>query len=179
MPEQRLLTYEDLESFPDDGLRRELLGGELIVSPSPKPRHQRVLGRLYLLVGNHIAQNGGGEVFFAPLDVIFSKHDVVEPDLLFIAEDQSEILTQKNVQGVPAVVVEVVSDSRIDRVRKRDVYASFGVPEYVIVDPDSDRVESYTLKDGAYGKPEIFELGDPFSLKAIPGLTIDVRALLA
>ena len=62
MPEHRLLTYDDLLSFPDDGLRRELIEGELIVSPSPYTRHQVLSGRLFLAFANHLASAGGASV---------------------------------------------------------------------------------------------------------------------
>lgn len=175
MPEGATLTYADLASFPDDGLRRELIDGELIVSPSPRTRHQQVLARLYLIVGNHIAASGGGEAFFAPLDVVFTDRNVVEPDLLFVADDQREILTETNVQGSPALVVEVVSDPRLERVRKRDLYARFGVPEYWVVAPDADRVEVYRLRGDAYAKPEILEPGETLTYDRLPGLRIDLR----
>lgn len=177
VPEPGTLTYADLAAFPDDGLRRELLDGELIVSPSPIVRHQEVLGRLHLVVGGHVAERGGGKVYVAPLDVVLSDRNVVEPDLLFVADSQLEILTEKNVQGAPALAVEVVSNSRIDRVRKRDVYARFGIPEYWVVDPDADRVEIYRLEGDRYAKPEILETGDELAFDRLPGLRISLRSL--
>ena len=75
------LTYDDFVRFPDDGMRHELIDGEHFVTPSPNPR-QRILGSLYLEIGNHLKAHPIGEVFFAPLDVVMSNVDVVEPDLL-------------------------------------------------------------------------------------------------
>lgn len=178
MAENRLLTYDDLASFPDDGLRRELLGGELVVTPAPRLRHQDIVGRLHLELGGLVKQRGGGRVYLAPTDVILSIHDVVEPDLIFVDQTQIEILTEKNIQGVPALLIEVLSDARTDRVRKRDVYASFGVPEYWIVDPEADRVEIYRLDGDHYGKPEILEPGDMLTFPALPDLAISVTELL-
>ncbi len=177
MPESATFTYADLAAFPDDGLRREIIDGELIVSPSPRTRHQRIVARLFLVLGNHVEASGGGEVFFAPLDVVFSDRNVVEPDLLFVPDDRSEILTELNVQGSPALVVEVLSDPRIDRVRKRDLYARFGVPEYWVVDPDADRVEVYRLRGDQYGKPEIVEPGEILGYERLPGLSVDLTKL--
>lgn len=179
MPGSALYTYADLANFPDDGMRRELLDGELIVSPSPKVRHQRLLRRLAMSFMNHIENNPGGEMFFAPLDVVLSDINVVEPDLFFIADSQSDVIGEKNVQGPPMLVVEVVSDTRLDRVRKRDIYARFGVPEYWIVDPDADRVEVYLLEGSSYAKPIIVEPGEVLTFGGLPGLVIDVAALFA
>lgn len=153
MPKGALLTYDDLAGFPDDGLRRELIDGELIVSPSPKTRHQELVGRLHVAIANHIAARGGGKIYLAPLDVVFSPHNVTEPDLLFIADDELDVITEKNIQGPPSLAIEVLSDPRLDRVRKRDLYARFGVVEYWVVDPDADRAEVYRLQDRTYANP--------------------------
>jgi Uma2 family endonuclease len=174
-----LLTYADLEAFPDDGLRRELLDGELIVSPSPFVRHQEVLGRLHLALGGFVAEHGGGKVYVAPLDVVLSDTNVFEPDLLFIVESQLGIMTRKNIQGPPSLAIEVVSDSRMDRVRKRKVYERFGVPEYWVVDPDADRVEIYRLEGEQYARPEIVEPPDEITYPLLEGLRVSLESIFA
>ena len=180
MPEQGLLTYADLWSFPDDGLRRELLDGELVVSPSPFMRHQEILLRLGVLFANYVASHGGGRVFIAPLDVVLSDHNVLEPDIFFVADDRREILARgTHVFGAPSLAVEVVSNSRMDRVRKRDIYARFGIPEYWVVDPDADRVEVYRLEGDRYAKPEVVESPDVLTYGPLPGLHIDLTELFA
>jgi Uma2 family endonuclease len=176
---ERQLSYADLESFPDDGLRRELIGGQLFVTPSPITRHQQIVMRLASAFHVHLSSHGGGEVFPAPLDVILSDHDVVEPDVFFVAEGQRGIIGERNVSGVPALLIEVLSEARRDRVVKRDLYERFGVPEYWIVDGEADRVEVYRNEGGRYGKPQILEPGDTLTLEALPGFALDVGMLLA
>ena len=84
------LTYDDLFLFPDDGKRREPIDGEVFVTPSPNSRHQVLFGRLHLAIANYLAVRPGTDhVFLSPLDVVFSPHDVVEPDLLLVAGDRS------------------------------------------------------------------------------------------
>jgi Uma2 family endonuclease len=132
------LTYEDFLSFPDDGRRHELIDGDHYVTPSPLVRHQRVSGALFSALRAHCSATGAGEVFHAPLDVLLSSHDIVEPDLLVVLADQRDILTEKHVRGAPAIVVEILSPgtrSR-DETLKRRLYARTGVREYWIVDPD-------------------------------------------
>lgn len=178
MPELAKLTYDDLWSFPDDGIRRELLDGELLVSPSSFTRHQDLAGRLYFEFTAHLRADGGGRVFIAPLDIILDVHNVFEPDVFFVADDRSEIVTDTHVFGVPTLVVEVLSNSRRDRVLKHEVYARFGVPEYWIVDGNADTVEIYRLgTEGAYLRPEILEPGDTLATP-LPGLSLDVAELL-
>jgi len=172
MPEGRVYAYADLATFPDDGLRREIIDGALIVTAAPYLRHQRVLRELAWAFLTHLKTHGGGEMLFAPADVVFSDINVVEPDLLFVPDDRQEILTEKNIQGAPALVVEVVSDTRMDRVRKRDLYERFGVPE-------ADRVEVYRLTGEGYAKPEILEPGEMLTYDVLPGLTIDLTELFA
>lgn len=179
MAEGAALTYADLEALPDDNVRREIIDGELIVSPSPRTRHQRISARLSLALGKHIEAHGGGEAFYAPLDVILSEHNVVEPDLIFIADDQTDILAEENIRGAPALVIEVVSDARRDRIIKRDLYARFGVAEYWVIDPDADRVEVYRLTGSTYAKPHILEPGETLAYGRLPGLAIDLAALFA
>ncbi len=177
MPEGRVYTYADLATFPYDNLRREIIDGELLVTAAPYLRHQRVLGELTFAFWAHLKEHGGGEAFIAPVDVVFSDINVVEPDMLYVPDDRQSILTEKNIQGAPALVVEVVSDTRMDRVRKRDLYARFGVPEYWVVDPDADRVEVYRLSGDGYAKPEIFEPGETLTYDGLPGLAIDLTQL--
>ena len=174
------LTYGDYASFPDDGIRRELIDGEVHVTPSPVTRHQRIALRMARSLADHVDAHHAGEVFVAPYDVVLSRHDVVQPDVLFVATLDTGIVTEANIQGSPTLVVEVVSDPRMDRVRKRELYARHGVPEYWIVDPDADRVEVYRLEGGAsYPKPSILEPGDALGSPSLSQLSIDVAGLLA
>jgi Uma2 family endonuclease len=174
---RKLLTYEDFLAFPDDGVRREIVDGEVFVTPSPNVRHQDLIGYLFTTLYNHIEAHGGGRVFVAPLDDRLSEHDIVEPDVIFVSDNRSEIIKEKYLLGAPSLAVEVVSDPRHDRIRKRALYARAGVPVYWIVDPDADRVEVHRLIEGAYGKPEILETGDTLTLDDLPGLAIDVSRL--
>ena len=179
------LTYDDFLLFPDDGLRHELIDGEHYVTPSPNTRHQELVGRLYLEIGLFLRQNPGmGRIFMAPFDVLFTKWDVVEPDLLFIAGDQIDILTDKNVQGAPALVVEILSRGtrKKDEEIKRRLFERSGVREYWIVDPERDRVSIFARQeDGSF--PRVAELSrehsDVLTTKLMPGLTIPLIELFA
>ncbi len=84
-PKTSGLTYQDLlEMFPEeDNVRRELIDGDLIVTPSLLRRHQQVVGRLHVLLFHH-AQEHGGEALTGPFDVFFSDRNVVEPDVLYV-----------------------------------------------------------------------------------------------
>ena len=175
----RLLTYEDFLTFPDDNVRREIIDGKVYVTPSPNVRHQDRVGRLYLAVATFLEAHPLGRVFVAPLDVLLDEHTIVEPDLIVVGDDRLDIIEQANIVGAPSLLVEVLSDPRTDRVRKRAVYERNGVPEYWIVDPQADRVEVYRIAGAAYGKPTIVEPGDTLGTELLPGLRIDVGRLFA
>lgn len=174
---RRLLTYEDFLAFPDDGIRREIVDGEALVTPAPNIRHQDLIGYMFNALYDHVRVHGGGRVLVSPVDVRLSEHDIVEPDIVFVADDRAVILEEKYILGAPSLTVEVVSDPRTDRLRKRDLYARAGVPVYWIVDPDADRVEVYRLIGASYGKPEILEPGETLTLEGLPGLEIDLSEL--
>lgn len=152
---QTSLTYEDLQAFPDDNLRRELIDGELIVTPAPGTRHQQVVLRLAARLLDY-AEQRGGNAFDAPTDVYLTDDTVVEPDVLFVRPEHSKQVTSKYVEGSPDVVIEVSSPSTrpLEVGRKRAVYERFGVPEYWYVDLDADRVEIYRLEGNSYPRPQ-------------------------
>ena len=153
-PHDTRLTYDDFLLLPDDGLRHEIIDGEHYVTPSPNLRHQDLALRLAVSLSNHLEDRPDrGRVFIAPFDVVFSFHDIVEPDVIFVAPDQLDVLTDKNIQGTPAMVVEILSPStrKRDRQIKRTLYERAGVHEYWLVDPDLDVVTIHRrLADGSF-----------------------------
>jgi Uma2 family endonuclease len=179
------LTYEDFLLFPDDGMRHEIIDGEHYVTPSPNSRHQVLVGRLYFEIESILRRHPGvGRVFLSPLDVIFTPWDIVEPDLLFVAGDQSEIVTEKNVQGAPALVIEVLSPGT----RKRDegiklrLFDRGAAREYWLVDPERDRITVCRRQpDGSF--PRVSELSrdehDVLATPLIPHLAIPLVGLFA
>jgi len=144
------LTYADLIAMPADGKRHELIDGEHYVTPAPTFRHQLVLSHLHLDLGSYVEANGLGQVCFAPLDVVLSDHDVVEPDLLFVSTERLAGIGHAYVHIAPDLVVEVLSPGtrRIDATKKLCLYEKFGVAEYWMIDPDAEWVEVYRPASG-------------------------------
>ena len=177
---QRKLTYADFLLLPDDGKRHELIDGVHHVTPSPNLSHQELVGRLHLAIGNFLATRRHlGRLFVSPLDVVMSDHDVVEPDLLFVAGDQLSILTAANVQGPPALVIEVLSPGtrRRDQGIKRKLFDEKGVREYWMVDPKGRRVSiCRRADDGTFplvDTPTLLVAGDD----PLPDWSVAVRDL--
>jgi Uma2 family endonuclease len=172
-------TYEDYLDFPDDGKRYEIVDGEVFVTPAANTRHQDLLGWVFVRLHEHLERYGGGRVIIGPVDVVLSPTNVVEPDIVFVADADSQRITPANLQGPPTLAVEVLSEARHDRVRKRRLYAQFGVAEYWIVDPDGERVEVHRLEGQQYPTPTLLEAGTQLTTALLPGLSIEVSALLA
>ena len=108
--EKKKYTYEDYLKTPDDK-RYELINGELLMTPSPITRHQRISGKLEFILRRFLTENNLGELFDAPYDVYFDNENVVQPDLLFISKDRLHIIGEKNVQGAPDLVIEIISEN--------------------------------------------------------------------
>ena len=173
-------TYEDLRNTPDDGQRYEVLEGDLIVSPSPTWKHQRIVRWCFELF-LQAERAGRGSVCTAPMDVVLSARDVAQPDLLFIATEHLGIVTAENVQGAPDLVVEVLSEGRRRRdvITKRHIYERYGVRFYWLVDPEEETVRVFEFKDGAYGEPVILRAGLQLGCPLFPRITQDVGRLFS
>ncbi len=186
-PANSRLTYDDFLLFPDDGNRHELIDGVHCVTPSPNRSHQELLGRLHLALGGFVKSHRHlGQVLLSPFDVVLSSHDVVEPDLLFIAHDQEGMVTEHNVQGPPALVVEIFSPStkRRDQTVKRSLFELRGVREYWMVDPDRQLVSVFRRSsDGALTQVEelIRDGGATVALTSplLPAFSLDVNDLFS
>lgn len=145
-------NYDDFLLFPNDGKRHEIIDGDHFMTPSPNTKHQRVSFKLSAALANFLEIHCLGEVFTAPYDVVLSDEDIVEPDLLFISTARAAIITEKNIQGPPDLVVEILSNStrKTDEVLKRKLYERYGVREYWIVDPELETVKIHRLTDQGY-----------------------------
>jgi|SRR5215475_4058508 len=146
------LTYRDYMALPDDGKRYELYGGELVEMTSPTLRHQRAVRHLVGILDRHVRAENLGEVIPAPFDVILSQTTVVQPDIVFVAQDRARIVLDRGIEGVPTLAIEVLSPSTAGRDRglKRALYARHGLPYLWLLDPGDESLEAYELRADAY-----------------------------
>ncbi len=180
--ESRGMTYEEYAALPDDGHRYQLVEGELIVTPSPTLDHQEIAGEIYHRLRLHVDGAALGKVFVAPLDVVLEKRTALQPDVLFVSNERREILERgRVVHGAPDLCVEVLSPgtARLDRVRKLDLYARYGVPHMWIVDPAARRVEEYALAGDVYRVASVTDFDAPFRPGLFPGFGLDLSAFPA
>jgi Uma2 family endonuclease len=126
-------------------LRYELVDGELLVTPSPVRRHQRIVARLWALLDPYVRRERLGELLFAPFDVRLEPSVILQPDILLIPPDDS---SEREVRFV-SLAVEVISpgSARHDRVTKRSRYQRNAVPEYWIVDNAAQMIEGWQPTD--------------------------------
>lgn len=147
MPVNNLLTREELDALPDDGLRHELIDGVFVMTPAPEVGHQRMSAALYrtLWAAN---RDGHLEVLVAPVDVAIGA-SVVEPDLVVA---QSDDFTEAGLATAPLLTVEIRSPSTvwIDEGRKRTLYEEHGVASYWLLDPTAPSIAVLELVDGRY-----------------------------
>ena len=148
----KVWTYEDYLKLEDDK-RYEVIEGELLEMPAPSVKHQRLVKKLLKLLDEFVEKKSLGEVFVSPIDVILSETNVVQPDLVFVSKERSEIVQDKGIFGAPDLVVEVISPSTLkrDTEDKKKLYAKFGIKELWLIFPGEEAVEVFSLKGRDYG----------------------------
>ena len=176
------LTYDDFVHFPDDGKRHELIDGEHYVTPSPNIRHQGISGNFHLLIGNWLEKHPIGRLFYAPLDVVLSDIDVVEPDLLYFSNERAaQVLTPLHARGAPDIVVEIASKGtrKRDETIKRRLYERVEVAEYWVVDPEIDVIRVYCREGDRFGRPRELsrEASDVLTTPLFPGLDLPLTRI--
>lgn len=149
-------TYQDYAALPDDGKRYEIHDGELSVTPAPSLLHQFVLGKLFKALDDHVTERSLGVVMLSPLDVILSdvpgETTILQPDIVYVDNRHFEALHMRGVEGAPTLAVEIHSPSTvvIDRTRKRELYARYGVAYLWFVHLDTRELEAHVLELAEY-----------------------------
>jgi len=145
-------SLEVFQSLPE-GTLAELIDNIIYVAPAPELPHQRTVVKLTSLLYNFIEQTGKGEVFVAPIDVYLDGAvQCVQPDLAVVLKEQAHLLADgKKIRGAPAILIEILSTNRNhDLIKKRELYARYGVQEYFVIDPETKAVMHFVLRGAAY-----------------------------
>jgi len=142
-------TADMVRALPDDGNRYEVVYGELLVTPSPRPWHQVLVQRLSLAIGNYLEREPVGVVLGAPADISWGADVLVQPDVFVVAPEEARTLTWDRMRTL-LLVAEVLSPSTAgnDRFLKRLRYREAEVPLYWVVDGEDRAVEIWTPKAG-------------------------------
>jgi Uma2 family endonuclease len=164
----------------EEGAPFQLINYDLVMSPSPNPVHQQILFELSeIIVLYNIKQGRKGQWMYAPMDVTFDDGNVLQPDILYIAEERKAEIIKDRVEGAPDLIIEILSPSNAyyDLRQKKDLYEKYGVKEYIIVDPIAKNVDLYVLKNGVYYLNQKAQKNETLNSLLLPGFNIEINNL--
>ena len=166
--------HADYLALPDEP-RCELILGRFYATPSPHVPHQLVSLLLTRRLDD-IAQQSGGLVLCAPIDVQLAEHSTVQPDILYLTAEH-KARARQTVEGSPDLIVEVTSPStaRLDRGEKLRLHADAGVREYWIVDPPTRQISFLVSPAGRF--EVALDLDGVYRSEILPELTLDLAGL--
>lgn len=181
-PVQSKWTFDDLAHLPDDGNRYELIAGVLYMSPSPRYNHQFIVAAIMAELRQYVMRHKLGIVLPAPFEVRLplAVH-AVQPDILFIRNDNQPPPDAAFFAGIPDLIVEVISPSslRLDRVLKFATYEEAGVPELWLVDPVARSVEVYVRDEQFFTLHGQFSISEVLTSPLLPEFNLEVATLFA
>jgi Uma2 family endonuclease len=175
-------TTADLELFPDNGNRYEIIDGELFVTRAPHWKHQKACARIISALDLWSQNTGLGEVVPAP-GVIFSVTDAVIPDVVWASNQRLAVLLDEagHLTAAPELVVEVLSagseNEKRDKELKLKLYSSRGVREYWIIDWRKQQVEVYRREQAVLSLVATLMIGDELNSPLLPGFTCAIAQL--
>lgn len=169
-------TYQDYQELPNDGKIYQIVEGTLFMTPVPTTTHQQISRDLEFLIWDYVRERNLGVVLDAPVDVVLSHTDIVQPDIVFISNERKKIIQERGIFGPPDLIVEILSPStrKLDEQLKRDLYDRHGVREYLIVHPDERVVEHYRRQEGMLTRIATLSQDETISFHTIPGLVIEL-----
>ncbi len=173
------LTLDEFFELPETVLPRyELHEGKLHIVAEPTLDHQHLTKLLIRNLSEQIEDTGAGYVF-PPVDVVLSDNTTVAPDIVVVRAEKAGILHPLRIYGVPDIVVEALSTNRgDDLVRKRQLYAAAGVPEYWILDGDADTLTALELgDDGRYRERVVLTAADTLTRPLFPEFSLPLAQL--
>jgi Uma2 family endonuclease len=176
-------TYADYLTW-DLPERVELILGKIFrMSPAPTSRHQYAVMVLSAALFNFL-KGKPCRVFPAPFDVILpvghpTRDTVVQPDLTVVCD--LDKVTEKGCEGVPDLVVEVISKSSVthDLHEKYSIYEMAGVKEYWVVYPIERSLLIFTLVDGRYVSSKPLTRGDVAHSSVLEAFSLELDELFA
>lgn len=149
-PKTMLEVWENLP----EGTLCQLINNNLVISPSPLDIHQVVLMDIFYELQHIVKKTKKGVLRIAPYDVHFSKQNILQPDIVFIANNNINKIGKNALMGAPDIVIEILSPStsHYDMEDKKLIYERYGVKEYFIVEPNSKTVYNYQFQQGEYAE---------------------------
>lgn len=174
----KVYTYADYCQLPD-GAPYQLIGGRLILTPSPTTYHQMISARLEFALMDFVKEHTLGIVLHAPIDVYFNQTETYQPDIIFISQDRMNIIEPKRINGAPDLVVEILSPATAyyDLRHKFRVYERYGVKEYWIVDPEESSIEVFIREGEKLSLSQRLEERGQVTSSLLQGLTVSLESI--
>ena len=151
-----------------EGTLAELIDNVIHMSPSPVKNHQQVLQTIFRRLSESIEDSDKGEIIIAPFDIFLdATSNAVQPDISVILKDNpGQSNPNGHFHGAPDAIIEILSpgNKEYDLVKKKNLYESFGVKEYWIVDPQTKETLGYALRDSKYLQIDKTQGNIPFCL---------------
>jgi len=178
-PRQGEWTESDYFRLPETNQIVELSEGRLIITPAPKPKHQKISLNLSFLFITYVRSQKSGELAYAPIDVRLWEGNVRQPDIAFMSNEHLDRITEE-LWGVPDLVVEILSEgtTKEDRINKFFEYLRAGVLEYWIVDPFKQSIEIYVLENGVYELLGKWGVGEIAKSKLLDGFEVSIDEVM-
>lgn len=147
------------------------------LKPSPSVVHQVIVTELNQSL--RLTCPSEGIVIVAPMDVHLDENNTVQPDIIFIRNENFHIIKNERIEGTPDLLVEILSPSSgsHDRIRKKALYETFGVNEYWIVDPVHFTIDQFVLEQRKYKLNEVYGEGDTITSPILACARVDVTTL--
>lgn len=149
------------------------------LSPAPVINHQKLVVKLGHVFYQTCQPNG--IVLVSPVDVHFDRDNQVQPDLVFITNENSDIIKEKRIEGAPDLLCEILSPSSgtHDKIRKKELYERFGVKEYWLIDPVHFFVDQFVLKNGKYDLQKTHADTDTITSDNLSCISVDLSDVFA
>ena len=174
-PETTKPTFEEyLQTADDESYER--FDGALITMPAPSYSPSARCHETGDAVDSSVEEANLGVVFSVPTDVVLTQTDVVQPDLIFISSQRAGIGKAANIQGAPALVIEILPDSTAERdeTLKRQLYEECSVQEYWLVDPETKTITVLLLGEDGYAEAATYTEGHTLTSPMLEGFAANL-----
>lgn len=174
--------FRNMELDDNDPYIYELFNGIIMKRAAPSLIHQEVSGNLFADIKIFLRQNPMGRVYSAPVDVEFDKYNAFQPDLAFVTNERSFLFEDGDyIKGAPDLIVEIISPGNVrrDRVEKKEICQQFAVREYWLIDPLSQTVEIYVMRDNDYQLHDFLEQTGKATSTVLTGFELEISTLFS
>jgi Uma2 family endonuclease len=174
------VSFEEFLAWAPDDVQAEWVDGDVLIMSPASTEHQRLHGFLFTLLRLFVERHQLGEVFSAPfLMRLPARPSGREPDIVFLATEHADRLTETYLDGPADLVVEIVSPESAarDRGEKLIEYEVAGIPEYWLIDPTRREIWFYRRGADQRYHAAPLEPDGKYRSTVLPGFHLPVACL--